>query len=255
LILEYNFAKLTDMIKDIELNAQNREATGNKLKTLREKGFIPAIVYGAGQKNISIQVDYQEFKKVFEEAGESTIIKLKIGNEAKNVLIHDIAKDPVNDKFIHIDFYQVRMDKAITAEVTLVFEGEAPAVKELEGTLIKSITEVGVEALPKDLPRELKVDISGLETFDDHIKIKDLKLPEGVKVLADSEETIASVAAPRTKEELEELEEKPEEEVPEEAVEGEPSVDEAIEGKEVEPSPKEEKAKSTEASGEGGKKQ
>lgn len=242
------------MVRDIELNAQNREATGNKLKTLREKGFIPAIVYGAGQKNISIQVDYQGFKKVFEEAGESTIIKLKIhppaGGEAKNVLIHDIAKDPINDKFIHIDFYQVRMDKAITAEVVLVFEGEAPAIKELEGTLVKSITEVEVEALPKDLPRELKVDISGLETFDDHIKIKDLKLPEGVKVLADSGETIASVAAPRTKEELEELEEKPEEEISEEAVEGEevepseeaPASDESTAGK-----------KSTEAEGEGGK--
>ncbi len=239
------------MVKDIELNAQNREVTGNKLKTLREKGFVPAIVYGAGQKNISIQVDYQEFKKVFEEAGESTIIKLKVKSpkskvEAKNVLIHDIAKDPVNDKIIHVDFLQVRMDKVITAEVALVFEGEAPAVKELEGVLIKNITEVEVEALPKDLPHELKVDISGLETFDDHIKIKDLKLPEGVKVLAELEETIASVAAPRTKEELEELEEKPEEEVPEEAVEGEPFVDEAIEGKEAE---------STEASGEGGKKQ
>ena len=125
------------------------------------------------------------------------------------------------------------MDKVITAEVTLVFEGEAPAIKELEGTLVKSITEVEVEALPKDLPRELKVDISSLETFDDHIKIKDLKLPEGVKVLVDSGETIASVAAPRTKEELEELEEKPEEEIPEEAAEGE----EVKEGEEVEEKP------------------
>lgn len=242
------------MVKDIELNTQDREAIGSKLKALREKGFIPAIVYGAGQKNISIQVDYQEFKKVFEEAGESTIIKLKIGDKAKNVLIHDIAKNPVNDKFIHVDFLQVRMDKVITAEVALVFEGEAPAVKELEGVLIKNITEVEVEALPKDLPHELKVDISGLETFDDHIKIKDLKLPEGVKVLVDSGETIASVTPPRTKEELEELEKMPEE-VVEEAVEGEPSIAEDIEGKEVEPSPEKEKAKSTEAFGEGGKKQ
>lgn len=230
------------MLKDIELNTQERKVTGNKLKTLREKGFIPAIVYGAGKKNISIQVDYQEFKKTFEEAGESTIIKLKIGNEAKNVLIHDIAKDPVNDKIIHVDFLQVRMDKAITAEVVLVFEGEAPAIKELEGTLVKSITEVEVEALPKDLPHELKVDISGLETFDDHIKIKDLKLPEGVKVLVDSGETIASVAAPRTKEELEELEEKPEEEIPEEAAEGEEEKESAESPEDIQAGPPQSKS-------------
>lgn len=106
--------------------------------------------------------------------------------------------------------------------MSLIFEGEAPAVKNLEGVLIKNITEVEVEALPKDLPHEIKVDISCLETFDEHIKIKDLKLPEGVKVLAEPEEVIALVTPPRTKEELEELEEKPEEKVEEvEGVEGE----------------------------------
>jgi large subunit ribosomal protein L25 len=234
---------------ELELNAEPRQVTGNELKTLRQKGFIPGIVYGAGQKNISIQVDYQEFRKVFEEAGESTIIKLKIGNEAKNVLIHEVAKDPVSDKFIHIDFLQVRMDKAITAEVGLVFEGEAPAVKELEGVLVKNITEVEVEALPKDLPHELKVDISVLKTFDDNIKIKDLKLPPGVEIKIEPEEVIALVTPPRTEEELEELEEKPEEKVPEEEKAEEvapseeaPVFDESTAGK-----------KSTEAEGEGGK--
>lgn len=231
---------------ELELNAQIREATGNKLKALREKGLVPAVVYGSSHKPISLKVDYQEFRKIFEEAGESTLLKLKIGDQTKNVLIHEVARDPVTDKFIHIDFLQVRMDKVITAEVPLVFEGEAPAVKNLDGILIKNITEVEVEALPKDLPHEIKVDISKLETFEDNIRIKDLKLSEVVKVLTDAEENIVSVAPPRTKEELEELEEKPEEEIPaEEAEEGE--VEEAEEVKEGEP------AKSAEVPGEGEK--
>lgn len=224
------------MLKDIELNTQIREVTRNKLKTLRKKGFIPAVVYGAGQKNISIQVDYQEFKKIFEQAGESTILKLKIQTpnnkeEAKNVLIHDVAKDPVSDKIIHIDFLQIRMDKVITTEVPLLFEGESLAVKNLEGVLIKNIIEVEVEALPKDLPHEIKVDISVLETFDDHIKIKDLKLPQGVNLTADPEEVITLVKPPRTKEELEELEEKPEEAV----VVEEEKVEEAEKAEEEKP--------------------
>jgi large subunit ribosomal protein L25 len=227
---------------EIELKAQIREEVGKGLETLRKKGFIPAIVYGAGQKNISIQIDYQEFEKVFKIGGESTIIKLKIGDKDKNVLIHDVAKDPVNDKFIHIDFYQVRMDKVITTEVPFAFEGESPAVKNLEGTLIKNITEVEVEALPKDLPHEIKVSIDSLETFDDHIKIKDLKLPAGVKVLVDLGEIIASVTPPRTEEELKELEEKPEEEVVEEAekVEGEKEVEEKVDEKPAEEAEKSE---------------
>lgn len=204
------------MVKDISLNAKIREK--ENVKTLREKGLIPAVVYGRGQKNISLSLDYQEFKKALETAGESTIIKLKVNDEIKNVLIYDVAKDPITDKFIHIDFYQVRMDEIITAEVRLAFEGESSAVKTLEGILIKTMNEVEVEALPGDLPHELKIDLSILETFDDHIKIKDIKLPEGVKIKLDPEDVVASVAPPRTQEELEELEEKPEEVVEPEKV-------------------------------------
>jgi len=205
---------------ELELKAQVRDTLGRKLKSLREKGIIPAVVYGPGHKSTSIQVNYEEFKKIFEKAGESTLIKLKIQNpnskdEIKNVLIHEIATDPVSDKFIHIDFYQVRMDKAITAEVPLVFEGEAPAVKTLDGVLLKNITEVEIEALPKDLPHEIKVDISGLDNFDKHIRIKDLKLPPGVKILAERGEMVVSVIPPRTEEELKVLEEKPEEKIEE----------------------------------------
>jgi len=214
---------------ELELKAQTREETGRKLKILREKGFIPAVVYGSGHKPVSVHVNYEDFRKVFEKAGESTLIKLMVGEHAKNVLIHDIAKDPVTDKFIHIDFYQVRMDKVLTAEVSLVFEGEAPAVKSLDGILLKNITEVEVEALPKDLPREIKVDISSLDSFDKHIRIKDLQLPPGVKILAEPEEVVVSVEPPRSEEELKALEEKPEERVEEVEVVGEKETPTAVE--------------------------
>ena len=227
---------------ELELNTQIRDISGKKLKTLREKGFIPAVIYGPGHKPISLQVNYKEFEKVFEQAGESTIIKLKISakggsasggqskDEAKNVLIHEVAKDPVSGKFIHIDFYHVRMDKPIKAEVPLVFEGEAPAVKVLEGVLIKNITEIEVEALPKDLPHEIKVDISVLDSFDKHIRAKDLILPFGVKVFIDSEETIVSVMPPRAEEEIKVAEEKPAEIIEPELVKRERKTEEAVEG-------------------------
>jgi len=192
---------------DLELKAEIRENIGKKIKSLRKQGIIPAVVYGSGHKPISVQVDYKEFEKIFKQAGESTLIKLKTQmsndkSEIKNVLIHEIAKDPISDKFNHIDFYQVRMDKTIKAEVPLVFAGEAPAVKLLEGVLVKAITEVEIEALPKDLPHEIKIDISVLDSFDKHIRVKDLILPQGVKLHLDAEEVIASVIPPRKEEEI-----------------------------------------------------
>jgi large subunit ribosomal protein L25 len=204
---------------ELELKAEKREDIGKKLKSLRKQGIIPAVVYGSGHKPISVQVDYKEFEKVFVQAGESTIIKLKIKSqklkldETKNVLIHDIARDPVSDKFIHVDFYQVRMDQAIKAEVPLIFEGAAPAVKTLEGVLVKSITEIEVEALPQDLPHEIKVDISILDSFDKHIRVKDLILPQGVKSHLPEDEVIISVKPPRKEEEIKPVEEKPAEAV------------------------------------------
>jgi len=225
----------------LELKAQVRNTVGKKLKTLREKGFIPAVVYGPGHRPVSIQVGYHEFEKVFKEAGESTLIKLIVEDQVKNVLIHDISRDPLDDEFIHVDFYQVRMDKALTAEVQLIFEGEAPAVKSLDGILIKNITEVEVEALPKDLPHEIKVDISSLDSFDKHIRIKDLQLPSGVKILAEAGEVVVLVKPPRTEEELKALEEKPEEKV--EAVEV--ISEKEVEGEEKEISEKPEKKEET----------
>ena len=194
---------------ELELKAETREAVGKKLESLREKGIIPAVVYGSGHKPVSVQVNYEEFRKIYEQTGESTLLKLKIGNEFKNVLINDISKDPLSGKFTHIDFHQVRMDQTIKAEVPLLFEGEAPAVKNLEGVLIKNVTEIEVEALPKDLPREIKVDIAVLDSFDKHIRAKDLILPAGVKIELNPDEMIVSVIPPRSEEEIKATEEKP----------------------------------------------
>jgi len=214
----------------IELNAKIREISGKKVKSLREKGILPAVLYGAKTKPISLEIDYNEFEKIYEKAGESTIIKLKLGDNTKNVLIYDTARDPITNKFIHADLYQARMDKLITAEVPLIFEGESSAVELEDGVLIKNITKVEVEALPLNLPREIKVDISFLKSFEDSIHVKDLKIPQEVKILVEPEEVVALIAPPRKEEELAAPEKEAEEA---EKVGEEPS--ETMEGKEGEP--------------------
>jgi len=199
----------------LELLAKLRQA-GRKNGQFRKQGFIPAILYGRKIKNLALLIKKQDFEKIYEEAGESTLIKLKIGDDKdesskkdRAVLIHEVARDPVNDRAIHVDFQQVKMDEATTVEVSLVFVGQSAAVESESGVLIKSIQAIEVEALPQDLPHEIKVDISSLKTFDDSIYVKDLKLSDKVKVTANPDDIIASVIPPRTSAELEELEEAP----------------------------------------------
>lgn len=180
----------------ISLSAKIRKDFGKKVKSIIKADKIPAVVYGPGVKNISIVIDYKDFQKIFKQAGESSLVELNIDGEKekKPVLIHEIQKDPVSDKFIHVDFFQASLKEEVEATVPLVFLGVAPAEKDFGGTLVKNIAEVEVKALPQNLPHEIKVSINGLKNFGDHILIKDLILPENVKILKKPNEIVASVA-------------------------------------------------------------
>ena len=217
----------------LELSVKIRSELGRSVKKVREQNFIPAVLYGHKIKNLNLSINYDAFEKIYEEAGESTLIKLKIKdaetNKERVVLINDLTKDVVTDKFLHIDFKQIKMDKLIKVEVPLVFIGESEAVKSEGGILVKNIHEVEIEALPQDLIHEIEIDISSLKTFDDNILIKDVKIPDNVKLTADPEDSIVSVTMPRTQEELEELEETPTESVEEVDVEEKGKTEEKIE--------------------------
>lgn len=177
------------------LKAKIRKEIGKRTKSIKKAGLIPAVVYGNGVKNISIEVDYKEFNKVLLTAGESSLISLKIEGETKErpVLVHDIQKDYVTDKFIHLDFYQASLDQEVEVSVPLIFEGVSLAIKDLGGTLVKEAQEIKVKALPQNLPHDIKVDISVLNNFEDEIKVKDLKVSVGVRIMKGAEDMVAKV--------------------------------------------------------------
>ena len=200
----------------LNLSAKIRKDIKRNVKTLRNKGIIPAVLYGQKTKSTTIEINAKEFEKIFKEAGESSLISLEIEGKKEKfvVLIHDFQKEPFAGKITHVDFYQPALDKAIEARVALVFEGEAPAVKELGGTLVKNFSEIEVKALPQNLPKEIKVDVAVLKTFEDKILVKDLKISPEVKVLKKHAEEIVVSVTPleKVEEELEKpIEEKVEE--------------------------------------------
>ena len=214
------------------LKAKIRDIEGDKANKIRAAGQLPAVLYGHGIKNVHLVLEYRDFSKTFEQAGESQLVQLEIDKEKapRNVLIHDIDKDVLSNKFTHVDFYQVKMDEKITAEVPLIFEGESEAVKTLGGILIKNIHSLKIKSLPANLPTELKIDIGQIKTFENKIHIKDLKLASGVEILGQPEEIIASVTPPRSEEELADLESKVEEDISEvKVVEKEPKAKETEE--------------------------
>lgn len=186
-----------------QLYADVRTLKGKKTHCLRAAGKVPAVVYGAQTKPENITIDRNAFLKLYQSAGESSLVELTVDQQSPlHVLIQDFQTDPVIDDIIHVDFRSVDLTKEIEATVDLEFIGEAPAVKTLGGTLVLSREYVDVRCLPTKLVRRIRVDLSPLATFEDGIRVKDLVLPEGMTVIDDPALSIAVVMPPRSEEEL-----------------------------------------------------
>lgn len=220
-------------MEPLVLAAKRRTLQGKAVAKLRHEQCIPAVLYGHDVAPVSLAVAQRDFSRVFRQAGESTLLDLRVEDmQPVKVLIHDMQHHPLSGTPLHIDFYQVRMDEKITADIPFRFIGESPAVKELGGVLVKNADHLKISCLPGDLVSELIVDISTLKTFDDAVRIQEVRIPAGLDVLEKGDAVIATVIPPRSEEELKALEEKPEEDI--EAVEKvEKKLKEAEEGEET----------------------
>lgn len=214
------------------LVAQTRDITGRKTNELRAEGQVPAVMYGFGTEPVSLVVDRNAFNKVYAQAGESTVVELEINGTVHPVLIADIQRDVLTDFFSHADFRRVDTSRKIEANIPLKLVGEAAAVKIHGGTLIQSLEELEVLALPNKLVSEIEVDIAKLESFDDVLRVSDISVPEGIEVKADLETAVASVQPPRSEEELAALNEAVDMDVSQVEVTSEKKDDEAPAGEE-----------------------
>lgn len=215
-------------IGKFSITAKPRE-TSHSPSAMRRSGQLPAVVYGKDTASQPVAFDIKEFYSIYKQAGESSLVNLKLDEEDRIVLFKDLQHDPRTNEITHVDLYQIKLGEKIRTDIPLVFVGESLAVEELEGVLITNKDKIEIECLPRNLPHEIEVDLSVLKELDDSIQVRDLKLPEGVEVLDDADDSIAVVNARREEEE-------------------EPVVDEAdaVAGIEVEGADKDE------AEGEGG---
>ena len=185
-------------MKNMILKASLRK--NEKNEDLRSQGEIPAVVYGKTVQSTPIRVEGKSFVKIFQQAGENTVFTLDIDGKTHNVIVRDVQFHALSGSVQHIDLYAVSMKEKIETMVGIEFTGEAPAVKELAGVLVKNIDELEVRALPGNIPHSFIVDISELATFEDAIHVKDIPRDDDVEILLDEETSIVFVARPREEE-------------------------------------------------------
>ena len=221
----------------IELAAQKRELVGKKVRFLRRKGLTPVNFYGHGVESISLQIETPALKKALAQAGMTSLVYLKVdsGKRPHMTIVRGIQRDPVKGELLHVDFYQVRMDKKLKIEVPLVLVGKAPAVKELGGILVQEMNTVEVECLPANMCHSIDADVSNLVNLDQALHVKDLPVGEGITIVTNPEKVVAKIARLRIEVEAVEAAAAPEAEAEAEVEEGA----EEEEGKAAEKAPAE----------------
>jgi large subunit ribosomal protein L25 len=206
----------------IQLDSKKRTMTGKgSARKLRSAGRLPVILYGPETSPIMLSLDYKQLQKILRgKSAENIIFDLKIdsngANQSLRVMIKEIQKDPVTRDYLHVDFYEISMEKELEVDIPVYLVNTPIGVS--EGGILEHIRrELKISCMPKNLVDKIEIDVSGL-AIGQSLHIEDITLPPGLKSIEDRDFTIATVVAPTIEEEVEE---EGEEEVEEEGEEAE----------------------------------
>ena len=176
-----------------KLNVQKRDVK-ESLANLRSQGLTVGVCYGPNFENVSVAFKDGDFRKLYKEAGTSSVITLTGDLEGKQCFIHDMQVHVTTGEILNVDFKIVAAGEKTEVTVPIEVTGEAPAVHDKKGILRTDHSEISVEAIPSNVPSEITIDISSLKEVGDSIKISDLTLPEGVEALEEENMTLVSIS-------------------------------------------------------------
>jgi large subunit ribosomal protein L25 len=183
------------MAENITLAAEPRTVIGKQVRALRRKGIVPVVLYGHKREPQSLQIEERALRRTLKQAGGYHLIAIDIRGEPHMSLAREVQQHPLTRAILHADFQEVVMDEKLTLSVPLHFVGDAPAVKAGLGLLIHSREAVQIETLPADLINFIAVDVTSLAVAGSSIHVSDLKVPETVRIITDSHETVARIQA------------------------------------------------------------
>ncbi len=185
-----------------ELVIRPRDGVGKgNAKRLRRAGHVPAILYG-GAEPVNIAVAPRDiYRLIHGHEGSTRLLSVAFEgkSESRMAIIRDLQYDPVSEDLIHVDLQEVAMDRPIQVSVAVHHVGEAVGVKETLGILEMILREVQVSCLPGNIPELLEADVTNLRIHD-VLTVKDLQVPEGVRILNDPNQAVATVAPPAAEE-------------------------------------------------------
>jgi len=181
-----------------QLSASPRDASGKgAARSLRSAGKIPAVIYGHAREPQSLAIPTREFEKLLERvSAESTVIELNLDGAVARTLIREIQRHPFKKQILHIDFQELVAGEKVTVNVPIVLVGTPDGVRVSGGILSQVMSELSILVDPVNIPNRIEADVTPI-TIGHSLHVSDLRIPEGVEVVDDPEETVAVVSAPK----------------------------------------------------------
>ena len=184
---------------NLNLSVNKREVTGKKVSDLRSNGLTPIHMYGPEIESSPLQCDSKILDRVITDAGTNIPVTVNVdGGEQDNLcFIREVQYHPVTNKVLHVDFMKVQVGKPVRAQVPISVIGTSPAVRTMGGTLLQPLLTLTVEALPLEIPEVIILQAELLVDFETNFYVNDIEVDEGVNVINEASEMVASVVAPR----------------------------------------------------------
>jgi len=182
-------------MEEVILKANRRNVLGKQVSAIRRDGRLPAVIYGHNIDPVSIELDLRNASKTLTGLAPSTLVTVDVEGTTHKALVREKQRNKITGILLHVDFLAVSMKEKLRSQVYLEIIGVAPAIKDFDGILVTGNDEVEVECLPQDLPERIQVDVSNLTKIGDGIYVRDLRIPEGVKILEDPDGLVALITA------------------------------------------------------------
>jgi large subunit ribosomal protein L25 len=188
-------------MEKVVLNATKRDVVGKQVRALRREGKLPAVIYGRHTEPLNINLDAHTASLALGKVTSSSLVTINLDGTEYPALVREKQRDYIKNHLLHVDFLAVSMSETLRTSVSVHFIGVSAAVKDFNAVLVKNLEQLEVECLPTDLPERIDVDISVMTKPGEGIRVREVKVPDNVRLLNDPDTMVAVATFAKVEEE------------------------------------------------------
>ncbi|RPJ28766.1 MAG: 50S ribosomal protein L25 [Chloroflexi bacterium] len=189
-------------MEKVVLQAEKRDVIGKQVKAMRRAGKLPGVIYGRHTEPINVSLDAHTAALVLGKLTSSSLVTIALDGTEYPALVREKQRDYIKNRLLHVDFLAVSLTESLHATVSVNFVGVSPAVKDFNAVLVANLQSLAVECLPTDLPERIDVDISVLTRPGEGIRVRDVVVPDKVRLLDDPDTMVAVATFAKVEEEV-----------------------------------------------------